>query len=161
MPRTAEEKAHIEALRVELTALAARFCEEHLDAEYAALAAKLIAKLARKRQVPFLLGSAKVWAAGVVYALAQINFLFDRQAPVHTSPGEIAAFFGVAKTTVGTKSKAIRDMFKLRHWDPEFSSERMRESNPYRGFVRINGLIVPLSLLEGWEHGSQDEDSEP
>ena len=81
MPRSAEEKARIEALRVELTTLTAHFCEAHLDAEHAALAAELIAKMARKREVPFLHGSAKLWAAGVVYALAQINFLFDRDAP--------------------------------------------------------------------------------
>ncbi len=36
MPRSAEEKARIEALRAELTTLTARFCEAHLDAEFPA-----------------------------------------------------------------------------------------------------------------------------
>ena len=160
MPRTVEEKAQIEALRVELTALTAHFCEVHLDAEYAALAEKLIAKMARKRQVPFLSGSTQVWAGSVVYALAQINFLFDRQALVYTSPDEIATFFGVSKTTLGGKAKAVRDLFKLRHWDPEFSSEQMRAHDPYRNMVSINGLIVPLSWFKGGGGASEEEDSE-
>jgi hypothetical protein len=135
MPRSAEEKARIEALRVELTTLTARFCEAHLDAEHAALAAALIAKMARKREVPFLHGSAKLWAAGAVYALAQLNFLFDRDAPVRTSPDEITGFFGVSKTSVGTKAKAIRNLFKMRYFDPEFSNQRIRASHPLRNWV--------------------------
>jgi len=143
MPRSAEEKARIEALRAELTTLTAHFCEAHLDAEHAALAAALIAKMARKRDVPFLHGSAKLWAAGVVYALAQINFLFDRDAPVHTSPGEITLFFGVSKTSAGMKARAIRDLFRMRYFDPEFSNERIRAMNPFRSWV------ITLADLDG------------
>ena len=155
MARSAEEKARIKALRDRLTEMTAAFCAAHLDAEHAALAGKLIDKLARKRQVPFLYGSVEVWAAGVVYALAQINFLFDRDAPVHTSPDEIAAFFGIAKTTASAKAKAIRDLLKLRHFDAEFSNARTAAANPFRNWVKIGDLVGPR---EWFEPDSDDEE---
>ena len=136
--------------------MTAGFCEAHLDAEHAALAGRLIDKLARKRNVPFLRGTVKLWAAGAVYALAQINFLFDEQAPLHTSPGEIIAFFDVAKRSAGTKAKAIRDLLKLRPFDPEFSSEHLQAHDPFKDLVSVNGFIVPLRLLESEGNGGED-----
>ena len=40
------------------------FCAEHLDAEYAELVRKLVAKLARKRPSPLARGNLRIWAAG-------------------------------------------------------------------------------------------------
>jgi hypothetical protein len=42
-----------------------------LDAEYAALARQVVAKLARKRPSPQLSGRHATWAAAVVYALGE------------------------------------------------------------------------------------------
>jgi len=48
-----------------------------LDEEYADLARRAVAKLAGKRPSPLTGGRRAAWAAGVVYALGQANFLFD------------------------------------------------------------------------------------
>ena len=53
-------------------------CATLLDAEYAVLARQVVATLARKRPSPLLSGRRATWAAGVVYALGQINFLDAR-----------------------------------------------------------------------------------
>src|SRR5918994_5767178 len=52
-------------------------CREHLDDEYGRLAGELVGRLARKRPSPLVRGDATIWAAGVIYALGQVNFLFD------------------------------------------------------------------------------------
>ena len=54
------------------------FCQECLDEEYQELCEKLIRKMARKRNVPFLSGRIDIWAAAIVYAIGSINFLFDQ-----------------------------------------------------------------------------------
>jgi hypothetical protein len=46
----------------EIVWLTQGFCAEHLDAEYAELSAKMIARLARKRPSPFERGETRVWA---------------------------------------------------------------------------------------------------
>lgn len=59
------------------------FCTEQLDAEYASLCRRLVAKLARKRPSPLERGDLRIWAAGAIYALGVNNFLFEPARP-HT-----------------------------------------------------------------------------
>ena len=64
-------------------------CAAHLDDEYAALARRLVARLARKRPSPLARGDIRIWAAGTVYALGRLNFLFDRSQTPHMTAGEL------------------------------------------------------------------------
>lgn len=63
-----------------LLQLVQAFCREHLDEECEQLAIKMVEKLGRKRNVPFLTGKLEVWAAGIIHALGTINFLFDKNS---------------------------------------------------------------------------------
>jgi hypothetical protein len=49
-------------------------CHEHIDDEYGRLARRLVARLARKRPSPLARGDVRIWAAGVIYAIGQVNF---------------------------------------------------------------------------------------
>jgi hypothetical protein len=39
---------------------------------------RLVARLARKRPSPLVRGDMRIWAAGAIHAVGQVNFLFDR-----------------------------------------------------------------------------------
>jgi hypothetical protein len=69
-----------EDLYAALTSLTDRFCEEHLDQEYADLARCAIAALCCKRPSPLTNGNPQTWAYAVPYALGQINFLSGKSA---------------------------------------------------------------------------------
>jgi hypothetical protein len=128
--------------------LAKSFCIEKLNSEeYAELAEKLIQKLGRKRNVPFISGKTQIWAAAVIHALGSINFLFDKSGKPYTTIDELNDFFGTKKSTTGNKSKEIRDLLKLGYWDKEFSTKGMANSNPYANYVTVDGLVVPVSSL--------------
>lgn len=142
MARSQDEKEKIETISQELISLTGEFCDAYLDDEYKQLSEKLILKMKRKRQVPFLLGRVNTWAAGVIYALGQINFLFDRDSEPHVAPGDIAEYFGIAPSTAGQKAKKIRDMFKLSYWSPEFSTQAMQHHNPFKRMVMSDGFIL-------------------
>jgi hypothetical protein len=76
------------AVRAEVDGIVAvtdAFCEEHLDAEYAALCRKLALKLARKRPSPLARGDLPIWSAGIVHTVGTVNFLFDRSQSQHLS----------------------------------------------------------------------------
>jgi hypothetical protein len=103
--------------------------------------------MSRKRQVPFLSGRLEIWAAAVVYVLGQINFRFDKSFEPYISAADLCDYFGTSKSTTSQKAKIIRDMFKMRYFDEEFSTKRMQEVNPLNEFVMINGLIVPVSTV--------------
>ncbi len=56
-------------------------------------------------------------------------------------------YFGTNKTSTGSKSKQIRELLKLDRWDMEFSTKRMRNSNPFANLVLVDGLIVSIDSL--------------
>ena len=52
-----------------------------------------------------------------------------------------------SKSTLSQRAKKIRDMLKMGYWDSEFSTERIREGNPFRSMVMADGLVVPADVL--------------
>lgn len=123
------------------------FCDKMLNEEYYTLSEKLIQKLGRKRNVPYITGKPEIWAAAVIHALGSINFLFDRSFEPYVTLDDINLHFGTIKSTTGNKSKLIRDLLKLSYWDKEFSTARAQKSNPYADMVVLNGMLVPLKAL--------------
>ena len=136
------DRQRVQTLERQLIQMTAAFCQQHADHEYAALCCKLIEKMARKRQVPFLSGRVEIWAAAIIHALGSINFLFDPALLPHTTPDTLCEFFQVSKRTVTQKSKLIRDQFKLGYFDPQFATERMAANNPLAGLTMVNGFLV-------------------
>lgn len=131
----------------QLIDLTTRFCNQYLDDEYRQLCEKLILKMARKHNVPFQHGKPEIWAGAVIHAIGNINFLFDKSFKPCVCAEELCNYFGASQSAVAGKSKSIRDMFKMRYWDREFSTGRMKEKDPYANMVTINGLIVDMRML--------------
>lgn len=149
MARSPAEKEKIETISQELIEMTGEFCDEYLNDEYKALARKLVLKMKRKHQVPFLSGWSESWAAGVIYALGQINFLSDQSFEPYVEKSVISDHFDISQSTASQKAKTIRDMFDLGYYDPEFSTARIRESNPLKDMVMIDGLVVPADAVPG------------
>lgn len=119
-----------------------RVCAQLLNDEYAALARKAVAKLARKRPSPISSGKPATWAGGVVYALGQINFLFDQSSRPSASAEDLSKAFGVAKSTLTTKAKQVRDLLKLGYESADFLLETVIDASPMVWFISVDGLIV-------------------
>jgi Domain of unknown function (DUF6398) len=122
-------------------------CADLLDEEYASLARTVVAKLARKRPSPIQSGRASTWAGAVVYALGQVNFLFDSSTKPYATADDLSAAFGVAKSTLGAKAKQVRDLTKMDYGTPEFLRPDMIDANPMIWFVQVDGLIVDAREL--------------
>jgi hypothetical protein len=103
--------------------------------------------MGRKREVPFQRGQLEIWAAAVVYSIGSINFLFDKSFEPYMTAEQISDYFGTKKSTVSTKAAQIKDMFKLSYYSPEFSTQKMNDSNPFNNLVMVDGFIVPLDTL--------------
>lgn len=98
-----------------------RVCEQALDDSYVTLARRLTAKLARKRPSPLGRGDTRIWAAGILYALGQVNFLFDPASRPHLSATGLAALLDVRPGTAAAKATTVREAVGLRDLDPEFT----------------------------------------
>lgn len=124
------------------------FCDQFLDEEYKAIVDKLIGKLSRKRPSPLLRGKEEIWAAGIVHAVGQVNFLNDRSFEPYISFDDLNIHFGTKKSSVGNKAADIRNMFKMdRMSNFEFMTSSRKGEHPLYNSVMVNGFIVPVSSL--------------
>ena len=130
-----------------IIALTDQVCPELLDEEYAGLARSVVAKLARKRPSPIQSGRASTWAGAVVYALGQVNFLFDPVTKPYATADDLSAAFGVAKSTLSAKAKQVRDLAKMDYGTQEFLREDIVDASPMVWFIQVDGLIVDAREL--------------
>lgn len=68
----------------------------------------------------------------MVHAICTVNFAFDKSQKPHVTSPLIAEHFGVSLNTASQKSKTLRDLFRMRHWDEEFSTQEMQKRSPMR-----------------------------
>ena len=131
----------------EIIAITDGVCAGLLDAEYPGLARQVVAKLARKRPSPLLSGRRGTWAAAIVYALGQVNFLFDSSHEPHLTADELSAAFGVAKSTMSSKAKQVRDLLKMSYFTAEFLRADVIAENPMVWFIEVDGLAMDSRSL--------------
>lgn len=140
-------KEEIKLIENQLVELTTTFCNLKINEEYAQLCEKLIRKLGRKRSVPFQTGKLENWAATIVYTIGVINFLFDKDSKPNLTLSDINDYFGTKQATVANKSRDIREMLKLGHFNTEFSTKSVLGASPMNQFVMIDGMIHPIEDL--------------
>ncbi|HEX2211644.1 MAG TPA: DUF6398 domain-containing protein [Longimicrobium sp.] len=145
VPRTVP--AGVRSRYVEVVRLMDAACRQGLNEEYAQLARKAAEVLARKRPSPLLGGRAPGWACGIVYAVGQLNFLFDRSSGPYLSPAELCALFGVSAATGGTRAREVRTAIKARMMDPEWTLPSRMDRNLMAWLVSIDGVLVDARTL--------------
>lgn len=119
-------------------------CAQHLNHEYAALAQRLAATLARKRPSPIVRGKPETWACAILYALGTVNFLYDKTQKPHLRAEELCALLGVSTSSGANKAKQIRDLLKMGPMDPDWCLPSRVDDNPLVWMLQVNGLIVDV-----------------
>ena len=87
------------------------------------------------------------WAGGVVYALGQVNFLFDRSSEPYVSHDDLTDAFGLSKSTLSQKAKQVRDMLKMSWRTPEFLRAEQVDSSPMIWYIEVNGMPLDARSL--------------
>ena len=126
----------------EIVGITDSVCLSVLDEEYADLARRAVAKLARKRPSPLLAGRRATWAAGVVHALGHVNFLADPASEPCITADQLSAAFGVAKSTMTSKARQVRDLLRISRFSLEFQRADVAAQNPLAWIIEVNGLAV-------------------
>ena len=126
----------------EIVGITDSVCLSLLDEEYADLARRAVAKLARKRPSPLQADRRATWAAGVVYALGHVNFLSDPASQPCVTADQLSAF-SVAKSTMSSKARQVRDLLRISHFspqgyeaDPIFERDRIRRVRNAEALLR-------------------------
>jgi hypothetical protein len=125
------------------------FCDRHLNEELAGYALNLCQSLGRKRTLVITRGKKEIWAAAIVYVIARLNFLFDRENEYFLTADTICEFFGTKKTTTGNKATQIEKACGIGMGAEGFCSQHI--SDMFTLVELPNGLVVPKSMLPDFE----------
>jgi hypothetical protein len=141
---TPPQKVHQK--KTQLLELTDGFCQKYLDKRYKKLCQKLIEELSRKRPVPFLSGRLEIWAASIIQALGQVNFLFDKSVEPYVSVATLNQHFGTTQSSVMNKARKIRQMLESDYFQ-HFDGNELLETHPLNQLVAVNGVLVPVKEL--------------
>lgn len=124
----------------EVNTLLKGFAREHLSPEISEYVFKLWAQIGRKRNYVITGGKKEIWASAVVYVIARLNFLFDKNSSNYLSSDTICGFFGTKKSTTSSKAANIEKVCKIKVGHEGFCSTEISDS---LNFVELsNGMIV-------------------
>ena len=96
---------------------------------------------------PLVNGSAAAWACGVVRTIGWVNFLDDRTRKPHMKMTDVDKAFGVSSGTGQARSMAIRDLLRIRPFDPDWTLPSRMADNPMVWLIQVNGMIVDARAM--------------
>lgn len=126
----------------ELSEMISDYCGRFLSEDYCTLCLRLLEKLCRKRPSPLLKGRRNTWAAGIVYAIAANNLIFDKSMPIHRTADELSRPFGLAPATASAKAAEIRKLVRLSPLDAQWLLPELIEENSALWMLSWNDFIV-------------------
>ena len=91
---------------------------ELFDPEFATLVRRLVADAARLRSSPLARGKIGIWAAGAVYAVAQLNEIPGGWSPLARPAAEITDALEGAPNTIANKARALRQLVDADSFPP-------------------------------------------
>lgn len=125
-----------------------QFGQIHLDAELTSFVLELWKRICRRKTPDCVRGKPVVWAAAVTHVIARMNFLFDRNQPVHLTFHTICAFFQANKTTIGSKATEIERSLRLQqHSEPGLCRTEFLES--------FTNVRLPNGMVLSWQIAKQ------
>ena len=120
------------------------FCAEHLTEEFGEMCANLTDELAMHHEDLLERGQPKSWAAGVLYAIARVNFLFDASMEPHMRADELCSLFGVSQGNASEKATRIMDAMDLVQMHPDWTVDARKADNPLIWTVLVGGVPADI-----------------
>jgi hypothetical protein len=130
----------------EVIALLEEFSKHYLSPELSGFVFKLWEQIGKKRNYIITGGKKEVWASAVVYVIARLNFLFDKNNPNYLPPDAICGFFSSKKTTVAARASKIEKVCKIHMGQEGLCSPEISNSLT---FVELpNGMVLTKKMAK-------------
>ncbi len=129
----------------EIKELVRSYCEKHLNDELMGYALKLCDTLGRKKKIDISRGRKEIWAASVIYAIARLNFLFDKENPNYITTDTICNYFNTKKSTVGSKATKIEEACNLTIGTEGYCGKHITDTLTF--YQTPEGFVIPKSMI--------------
>ena len=140
------QKQKIQEKQTRLLELTHGFCQKYLDKNYSQLCQTLIHTMSLQQKIPFLSGKLEIWAASIIQALGQVNFLFDKNCEPYVSLATLNKHFGTTQSTVMNKARELRHMLDRDDFN-QFAGQELLEKHSLENLVALNGRLVTIGTL--------------
>ncbi|MFQ5602819.1 MAG: DUF6398 domain-containing protein [bacterium] len=137
------------ACTLEIETMLNRFCEKYLNEELRGYAVELCTTLNGKRTINIQRGQPEIWAAAIIYVIARLNFLFDKQNEYFITVDVISDFFNAKKSTIGNKATQIEKACNLTIGAEGYCSKEITDAFTFYGTPE--GFIIPKSMIRDRE----------
>ena len=105
--------------------------------------------MGREKTLNITSGKKEIWAAAIVYVIARLNFLFDREQEYFITADTICEFFGTKKSTVGNKATQIEKICNLQLGAEGLCSPEIADMLTFA--VTPEGFILPKGAIQNHE----------
>lgn len=82
-----------------------------------------------------------------MYAIGQINFLFDPTRTPHLTAKQLTERLGVVQTTMANKAGLINRTLDIGIFEPDLTREAMLVQHPMAWIVEVDGLLIDVRTL--------------
>lgn len=121
------------------------FCSKYLDSELQSYSLNLFETIIKKSLLNIYRGKSEIWAASIMYVIARLNFLFDKDSDNFTSVDELCDYFNVKKSTIGDKATQIEKMYNISLGDKKYTKPEIAKS--FEFYMTPEGFIIPSSMV--------------
>ncbi len=122
------------------------YCSEYLDIDVKSYVVRLFETIAQNPLMDIYRGSTQIWAASIVYVIARLNFLFDKESEDYISFDELCNYFDVKKSTIGNKATQIEKIYDIFFADRRYTKPEITKSFEFH--MTPEGFIMPSFLIE-------------
>ncbi len=130
------------------------FGRARLDEQHTGFALRLCDRIARMRGLNLQRGRVEIWAAAIVYVIARLNFLFDRDSELFVCADDICGHFGTRKSTIANKATAIEKACGPLMGQEGFCRQEIVDMLTF--CETPEGFILPKSILSGIRPGKDE-----
>lgn len=141
----------------EIEQLVTGYCKTNLDKVYLKICTKVVRDILKKEKSIFDRGKPEIWAASIIWAVGSENFLGDKSFEPYATLSDVCDFFKVNTSTVGQKSRKIKDILNISIWNPKYRLPDSEIGSFLDSLVVTdNGIIVPHEMLDDDEPDSMN-----
>ena len=142
----------------EIKKLIQNFCGVHLNKEIEDFSMKLCDDLSGVEGVNLSRGKIEIWAASIIYVIARLNFLFDKENYAFITADTLCDFFNAKKSTVGNKATVIEKKCDLSHGAERYCSQDIIDTFTF--YETPEGFVIPKNIADklGFSYEFADEE---
>lgn len=133
----------------EIEQMVVDYCEKNLDKNYLKICKKVCNDLYNTDHSVFKKGKPEIWSASIIWAVGSENFLSDKSFEPYSTLADLCDFFNVKTSTVGQKTRKIKDTLDISVWNPKYRLPNSSIGNFLDSLVTTKeGFIVPRDMFE-------------